>query len=50
MISGIFSVIGICLGVVLIVAFAAFGFAGGVMHLLRWMICKVRWLIGKDKT
>lgn len=49
MISAILSVIGILIGISIVVLLFTVGFAGGVMHLLRWTVGKVRWIMGKDK-
>lgn len=45
MITGILSVVGICLGILLIVGLAGVGFACGVMHGLRWLADKVKWIL-----
>jgi hypothetical protein len=49
MISSLLSVIGIIIGISIVVLLFTVGFAGGVMHLLRWTVGKIRWIIGKDK-
>lgn len=45
MITAILTVIGICLAVTVLVALAGVGFASGVMHLLRWVADKVKWIL-----
>ena len=49
MITGILTVVGICLGVTILIALAGVGFASGVMHLLRWIADKVRWILRIEK-
>ena len=46
MLSAFFSTIGIVMAVVLIILAATFGFASGVMHLIKWTIGRIKWLFG----
>lgn len=48
MVSGILMAFGILIGIVIIFIAATAGFASGVMHLLKWLINKIRWLFAKD--
>lgn len=48
MISALLSTLGIILAVVIVVLAATFGFASGMMHLLKFAIGKVKWLFGKE--
>ena len=48
MITGMLSVIGICLGVLVVVGLAGVGFACGIMHGLRWLADKIKWILRID--
>ena len=49
MITSILTVVGICLGITILIAFAGVGFASGVMHLLRWVADKIKWILRIEK-
>ena len=49
MITAILTVVGICLGITILIALAGVGFASGVMHLLRWVADKIKWILRIEK-
>lgn len=45
MFTGILIVVGLCIGTLIVVGLAGVGFACGIMHGLRWIADKIKWVL-----